>query len=355
MINKNVKLNGFLSNNKKNPNIKFNSFLKYNNNINLKNHIFEMYKSFQNNNIFIIIPNDLTQNIEIFTLYKNELQIYKQLKGQNYEISLLKYYINKNNEEYLLSTDILEQIFIWDISNDYILLQKIQTNYKYTMHSNLLLFTLNEKYIITTCCPEEPINNNNDDTSSKIYSVTNGLLIKNINGTFSNSTYYILEWYNLIDNNKYIIECCKGKIFIYNINKDELYIEFYNIIRESNFYRGFIYSENKNDYFLSGDDNGLIYLWNLTIKSFFRIIDLNTENSIKRQIFHIHQWNNKYFYVYEHTHNCIIIIDFKKLKKVSCLKFNKNKSIEDIKLINLPLYDKSFIISNEKGNFELWS
>ena len=236
MIKKNVELNDILLNNEKNsdnknPNLKFNSYLKYNNNINLKNHIFEIYKSFQNNNIYIIIPNDLTQNIEIFSLNKNELQIYKHLKGQNYEISLLKYYINKNNEEYLLSTDIIEQIFIWDISHDFILLQKIQTNYKYTMYSNLLLFTLNEKYIISTCCPEEQINNiNNDDASSKIYSLANGELIKNINGTFSNSTYYILEWYNLVDNNFYIIECCKGKIFIYNIYKDELYIEFYNII-----------------------------------------------------------------------------------------------------------------------------
>ena len=134
MIKKNVELNRVILNNEnKNPNIKFNSFLKHDNNINLKNHIFEIYKSYQNNNIYIIIPNVLTQNIEIFSLNKNKLQIYRKLKGQKYEISILKYYINKNNEEYLLSTDILEQIFVWDISYNYILLYKIQTNYKYSM------------------------------------------------------------------------------------------------------------------------------------------------------------------------------------------------------------------------------
>ena len=354
MIKKNVELNRVILNNEnKNPNIKFNSFLKHDNNINLKNYIFEIYKSYQNNNTYIIIPNVLTQNIEIFSLNKNKLQIYRKLKGQKYEISILKYYINQNNEEYLLSTDILEQIFVWDISYNYILLYKIQTNYKYSMYSNLLLFTLNEKYIITTCCTEEQININ--DSSSRIYSLTNREFIKNINGTSSNSTYYICEWYNLLDNNYYIIECCKGKIFIYNITKDELYIEFYNLMMESNFYRGFIYTENSNDYFLSGNDIGLIYLWNLTTKSFFRIIDLNTENSFKRQIYHICQWNKKYFYVYEHTQNSIIFIDLKKLKKVSCFKFNKNKNIEDIKLINLPLYGRSLIISNGNNNFELWS
>ena len=74
---------------KRNPNIKFNSFLKYNNNNQLKSNIFEIYKSIQNHNFYIIIPNKSTNNIDIFSLNKNELEIYKILKGQYYEISIL--------------------------------------------------------------------------------------------------------------------------------------------------------------------------------------------------------------------------------------------------------------------------
>ena len=337
---------------KRNPNIKFNSFLKYNNNNQLKSNIFEIYKSIQNYNFYIIIPNKSTNNIDIFSLNKNELEIYKILKGQYYEISILKYYKSDKNEEYLLSTNIIENITIWDISHDYIILKIIETNYKCNMYSNLLLFTPNEYYIVTTCSID--IYNIND-SFTRLYSLKDGKLIKNIPGTNLNITCYILKWFNKIDNNYYIIECCQGKICIYNIYNYTLYIAFFNEKHESNFYKGFIYSKNDNDYLISGDDCGRIFIWNLITKTEIRKIYVYNENNLQNQIYHMNQWDKKYFYVYEFKRNSIIFIDFDQLKKVSCFKFNKYFNIEDIKVINLPFYGKSLLISNEGNNIEIWN
>ena len=353
MLKKNEELSLLKYN--RNPNIKFNSFINYKNNNKLNNSIFEIYKSFQNNNFYMIIPNIKTNNIEVFYLHENELEIYKILKGQNYEISFIKYYINKKNEEYLLSTDILEQIYIWDITHNYINIQIIKTDYFCTMLSNLLLFMENDVYIITTCCPDENDTTNFDETYSKIYSLSDGNLIRNIKGTNMNFTYYILHWYNIIDNSNYIIECCKGKIYIYNFINDDTYINFSENLGNGNFLKGIIFTKNNNDYLITGRDDGYVLILDLNQKLIINLIEFKKNNFIECQIYHIEKWNSKYFFVYEYTQNSIYFIEFENLKKVSRFKFDKNNSIEEIKIMNHHIYGKSLLISNEKNYIQLWN
>ena len=339
----------------KNPNIKLKHSLEFSGNKDLKNNIFEIYISFQNNIIYIIIPDNDTNNLNVFFLNKNELHIHKALKAHKYEVTILNYYLTNKKEEYLLSTDSIENIIVWDIKNDFNILKKIETKYEYKMYSNLMIYISNENYIITSCSLNENEDNNINvsDSYSRMYSLTNDNFTKSIPGTNLNHTYYILLWYNSIDKNNYIIECCKGKIFIYNISKNELYIEFKNHYnRKANFYEGFIYSKNNDEYLLSGTDNGMIFIWNLNAKLLFNVLFLNQR---KYQIYHINKWNNKYFYIYEFSQNSIIFIDFGKLKIITCYKFNPNKSIENIKLINLNSFGKSLFISNEENNIEIWS
>ena len=338
----------------KNPNIKLSHYLELNGNRDLKNNIFEIYISIQNNITYIIIPDNDTNNLSIFLLNKNELLIHKTLKAHKYEVTLLNYYLTDKKEEYLLSTDSIENIIVWDIKNDFNILKKIETKYEYKMYSNLLLYLNNENYIITSCSLNENDENNSnvDDSYSRIYYLSNNNSINNIPGTNMNYTYYILSWYNSIDGNNYIIECCKGKIFIYNISEDEFYIEFLNNYnRKANFYEGFIYSRANDDYLLSGTDDGMIFIWNLNAKILSNVLFLNRR---KYQIYHINKWNNRYFYIYEFSQNSIIFIDYEQLKIITCYKFNQNKSIENIKLIDSKSYGKSLFISNEENNIELW-
>ena len=339
----------------KNPNIKLNHYLEFNGNRDLKNNIFEIFISIQNNITHIIIPDNDTNNLKVFFLNENQLQIHKILKAHKYEVTILNYFLTDKKEEYLLSTDSIENIIMWDIKNDFNILTKIETKYEYKMYSNLLLYINNDNYIITSCSLNEndDTDSNVNDSYSRIYSLTNDNLLKNIPGTNLNYTYYILSWYNSISGNIYIIECCKGKIFIYNLSEDELYIEFLNNYnRKANFYEGFIYSKNNDNYLLSGTDNGMIFIWDLNAKMLSNVIFLNQR---KYQIYHINKWNENYFYIYEFNQNSIIFIDYEQIKIITCYKFNQNKSIENIKLVKLNAYGKSLFISNEENYIEIWN
>ena len=175
------------------------------------------------------------------------------------------------------------------------------------------VFKLNKEYrnISGKCVLINSYNTNNFNTTLEFYG--DGKLIKNIPGTNLNITCYILKWFNKIDNNYYIIECCQGKICIYNIYNYALYIAFFNEKHESNFYKGFIYSKNDNDYLISGDDCGRIFIWNLITKTEIRKIYVYNENNLQNQIYHMNQWDKKYFYVYEFKRNSIIFIDLDQL------------------------------------------
>ena len=173
------------------------------------------------------------------------------------------------------------------------------------MYSNILLFIENKNYIITTCFLKEEDINNNIDTYSRIYSLEKGHFIKNIKGSNLNSTFSVLHWYNKNDNNDYIIECCIGKIFAYNLTKDEIYINYYDEFKEIYFFNGIIILKNNYDYLVVGGDNGMVYIWNLTTSLLFSLIDFNKNNNISFHIFHIENWNTKYFCVSDFSLNAI--------------------------------------------------
>ena len=96
----------------------------------------------------------------------------------------------------------------------------------------------------------------------------------------------------------------------------------------------------------------MIFIWDLNAKMLSNVIFLNQR---KYQIYHINKWNENYFYIYEFNQNSIIFIDYEKLKIITCYKFNQNKSIENIKLVNLNAYGKSLFISNEENYIEIWN
>jgi hypothetical protein len=108
----------------KNPNIKFVADI-----INNKNgsNIFDVFISFKDSKEYIVTIN--TNYLNIFSLldYKKIVT----LKGHNAIISKVKYFINNNNyNEYLISTDYKFKILVWDITNNFNIIQQIQKSYK---------------------------------------------------------------------------------------------------------------------------------------------------------------------------------------------------------------------------------
>ena len=168
----------------KNPNIKFVADI-----INNKNgsNIFDVFISFKDSKEYIVTIN--TNYINIFSLldYKKIVT----LKGHNARISKVKYFINNNNyNEYLVSTDYKFRILVWDITNNFNIIQQIQTSYKYLLNNILLVFPHNQENNYIVVYGNKVLL---DSYEQKIYSLNNGNPVKeNDIGGFSIIFYILL-------------------------------------------------------------------------------------------------------------------------------------------------------------------
>ena len=59
----------------------------------------------------------------------NDKIIINSLKGHNNKTTVIRYYINDNKEEYILSCDRNKLVIIWDIQNNYNKKYKIKIKY----------------------------------------------------------------------------------------------------------------------------------------------------------------------------------------------------------------------------------
>ena len=130
------------------------------------NDIFGIYISYNDNKEYLVSPNKKTFNLDVFTLLNNKLIL--SLKGHKNDISTIRYFINENSyNEYFISGDKNKIVIIWDITNNYEIKYQIDTKYKGTIYSCLLLFpyNINFNYIITSYSKSDDI----DKSSTKIY------------------------------------------------------------------------------------------------------------------------------------------------------------------------------------------
>jgi len=307
--------------------------------------IFEIFISYKDNKEYIISPNNNNNNLDIFSLIDNKKIL--SLKGHNNTIRTIRYFINiKNEKEYLISADKNKIVIIWDITNNYNILYNINTNYKNTINSCLLIFSNNDNnnYIITST---NNISKDIDKSSTKIYSLNNGKFIKYINNSNKYNIFYLLSWYN--DNKYYIIEFANNKIVINNLLEDKLYSE---LIQqpEDNHYSGFIKNKDNKDYLYSSSNNGYINIWDLYNKNIFKII--NTNNC---KLYNIIEWNNKYIMVADCDNKSFKIIDIEAFKVISDINGIHKKDVKSIKKIYHPIYGESLLSSDEDGIIKLWN
>ena len=345
--------------NNKNPNLKFSKNLENpDNNSKKLNSLFEVFQSYKDKLLYIIVPScsvNFINNIDILSF--NENKFIKSLKGHNNEIVSLKYLINpKNNNEYLVSSDLIEIIIIWDISNNYIIKNKINPNNIYSIiYSKLLIF--NSSFVINSCnnfiITSGASNDNsiNDNCYTKIYMFDeNCAFIKNVNNSNNYNTYFLLEW--KYEENDYLIECANNGIYINNLNTDEIYsfLEC-EYTRNVNHYEGILFNLREKEYLICTSENGYIVMWDLINKYIFNVIYFGSNC----QLFHIISWNDRYIIVNNYTNNSINIVDIKLFKIICCYKLNKNKIIENIKKIKCDIYSDSLLISFEDNNIQLWT
>lgn len=299
--------------------------------------LFEVYTSYKDNIDYLALPN--RNNLDIIELNNNKKVI--QLKGHKLDIVFVKYYINiKNNNEYLLTIEGDNTIFVWDINDKYKIIIKNRNTDDHTLFSCLLVFPKNYNDNFLVVPPIDCF----DQIGIKIISLKDGKMVRNI------ITYYypyLLSWYNKKDSQNYIIQLNGEKIIIDNLLKDDKYFE-----SEDNdeYYNGFIYNNNSIDYLCACMSNGFIQIWDLNNKKIIKNFNTNCN------FFNIIQWNNNFIigcqYKYidlEKSEYSLNIIDIKNEQIISKIKNNAN----NIKKLYHSKHGESLIISDD-NYISLW-
>ena len=108
---------------------------------------FALFNGIKDNIEYIVYNNKSNYNIEIMRI--NDKIIINSLKGHNNKTTVIRYYINDNKEEYILSCDCNKLVIVWDIQNNYNKKYKIEVKYYGNIYDALLLFNIfNKNYIL---------------------------------------------------------------------------------------------------------------------------------------------------------------------------------------------------------------
>ena len=324
------------------------------------NDIFEVFKSIKDNEDYLVSPNKMNFHLDLINLKNNKF--YGSLKGHQKKVTSVRYFLNNYiNNEYLISSDEIGIIFIWDISDSYKKLFTLNTKYNDIIYSCLLIFTetnyesdnsnteRNNGYIITSTYD---ISKENQNSATKIYSMVNGEFINYIKNTNTNSVFYLLSWINKKDKRNYIIQFCYLKILITNLlDDDDVYAELTQEQKLSH-YSGFIYEKKSEDkvYLYSSSKNGIINIWDLYSKVLINSID--SEGSI---LCHIIQWDDKYAIVADYNGKSFRIINMETLKVEQNIGNSHTKEVKSIKKVRLPILGDSLLTAGNDNVIKLWS
>ena len=326
------------------------------------NDIFEIFKSIKDNEDYLVSPNKINFHLDMITLKYNKF--YGALKGHQKKVTSVRYFLNNYNyNEFLISSDEMGIVFIWDITNSYRKLYTINTKYNDIIYSCLLVFTgevhensnsdsdsnINTGYIITSTFD---ISKENQNSATKIYSLENGEFVNYIKNTNTNSVFYLLSWINKRDNKNYIIQFCYMKILITNLLEDEdVYAELSQEQKLSH-YSGFIYEKKEEDktYLYSSSKNGIINIWDLYKKVLVNNININ--GSI---LCHIIQWDDKYAIVADYNGKSFKTINLETLRVEHDIGGSHTKEVKSIKKVRHPLLGDSILSAGNDNMIKLWS
>ena len=267
---------------------------------------------------------------------------------------MVKYYYNNNNfqKEYIISSDINGVIIIWeiiDINNYNYKKYEIKLKLNDFIYSCLMYFD-NFNYIITSTC-------GNEKTKLFILNNNNIKFVQNIKHSKNNNVYYLLIWYGKINKQNYLMQFCKKKIVINNINKNEIY---WNLIDEKNknacYMNGFIFTNNNYnnnnelyEYLYTASMNGYINIWELNQKILLNTIFINN-NFLSNMI----QWNENYIIMTNGNKNNILIMDLNYGRIISSIFSKHEKGIMNIKKIIHPIYGECLLSCGLEGDIILW-
>ena len=329
---------------KNNPNIIYREKITDNNDSLGFNDLFEIFTSIKGNITYIVSPNKNKFCLDIYSLHDKKLT--KSLKGHNNHITMVKYFSDYLNKEYLISADINGIIIIWEINriNDDIKKYEIKIKIKNFIYSCIMFFDI-FNYIITSSC-------GNENTKLFIMDDNNNIkLVHNLKESENNIVYFLQIWFNQKDKEYYLIQFCKKKIVINTIFRNNIY---WKLIVDKNmdscYMNGFIDENTNNEYLYACSMNGFIYICDLYKKILINSLFIN--NNFLSQII---QWNKKYIIITNGNKNNILVFDIESGNIISKIFSKHEKGIMNIKKVIHPFYGESLISCGLEGSIFIWT
>ena len=306
---------------------------------------FEIYYSYHNyNEIFIVSPN---KNNEIRIINLKTKKLIRVLRGHSTLVCIVKHFFNfKNNNDYLISVDDNKILIIWELSNNFRIKQTLNLMYK-NIYSAILIFDERNDYIITSTYSNE----NLAEDFTKIFSLESGKFLRNITGTNTTKTHYLLPWKNKNDNNWYVIDFCVGKILVNQINGGENTFTLKSKVdfeSELTYYYGNLLGKDKN-FLIAISEGGYIHIWNLIDFSLLNTMRINNGN-----LNTFLNWSERYIIVSDKKKYLYYVIDIIDNQIITMVTKNIKDFIKIFKKIKHPLYGECLITCNHAHLIQLW-
>ena len=290
---------------------------------------FDVYIGVKDHIYYMVYENLKNNNIEIMNIV--ERKIIKSLSGHYRMTSVIKYYFNKIEEEYILSCDINSKAIIWDVAKDFEIKYIFRMRDIGLIKDAVLLFDIYKKNYLV-------ISRYNKQEYTKLYELSdNTPCIKEIYKTKKNITNQIIPW--IYNNKYYIIELCCGYISIKNILEKESYTDL-NIEDDDVYLSGFIYKDNQ-------------LITNISNKKQVLFLDLIIKNKIKiisyqKSGYSLCHWNEKYSII---IGNSLQIINMEKKEVVKDNDIKRN--FYAFKKIKCPLLGEALIVTDDRKSLDL--
>lgn len=290
---------------------------------------FDVYIGVKDHIYYMVYENLKNNNIEIMNIV--ERKIIKSLSGHYRMTSVIKYYFNKIEEEYILSCDINSKAIIWDVAKDFEIKYIFRMRDIGLIKDAVLLFDIYKKNYLV-------ISRYNKQEYTKLYELSdNTPCIKEIYKTKKNITNQIIPW--IYNNKYYIIELCCGYISIKNILEKDSYTDL-NIEDDDVYLSGFIYKDNQ-------------LITNISNKKQVLFLDLITKNKIKiisyqKSGYSLCHWNERYSII---IGNSLQIINMEKKEVVKDNDIKRN--FYAFKKIKCPIFGEALIVTDDRKSLDL--
>lgn len=291
---------------------------------------FAVYTGLKDDIEYLVYNNKLNYNLEVMRI--RDKYITYSLKGHNKGVSVIKYFLKDNKDEYLLSCEKKGGVaIIWEIQNKFNIINIIQEQCSGNIYDALLLFNIyNKDLILISSDQKEAI---------KLCDIRENQKYYNINGTEANITNFMLPW--IYNNNYYIIKFYSD-ISIHNIFCNECYAKL--TYKNSKYYCGYIYN---NNYLCTNDrNNRCLRIWDLINKNIFKEIKYDLD--IGREIV---PWNHKFTIISCSKYFAIVDIENGKITKKILLE---KTSLGGVKKAYLKNLGECIIISDFSNNIKLF-